>query len=227
MCRIHWSSDSGECFLNRFCFYHILDSVEAVQRWSQWSLVRVQMCWLGIRNKKKKKNEILTQFSHQSLSQKNKQKTKQNIDFELQTLYFLNVLDTKANPWELSWAQSSGHRSEHLKRRGLQERRSSQRPFLQTETWMAEAGRWSGVWVCNAIKPVPLPVWSASFHLAGLIWRRNQISRGHHVFSHQTWRMTMFPLCFLFISSLQHLRTVVIRSSPALHTMAHCVEKRP
>lgn len=88
-----------------------------------------------------------------------------------------------------------------------------------------KAGR--GVWVCNAIKWVLLLVWSASFHLVLLIWKRNQIRRSHHVFSHQKWWMTMFPLCFLFISSLRLLRAAVIRSSPALYTMSHCGEKQP
>lgn len=85
----------------------------------------------------------------------------------------------------------------------------------------------SGVWVCNAIKWLLLLVWSASFYLVLLIWKRNQIRRGHHVFSHQKWWMTMFPLCFLFISSHRLLRAAVIRSSPALHTMSHCGQKQP
>lgn len=85
----------------------------------------------------------------------------------------------------------------------------------------------SGVWVCNAIKWLLLLVWSASFYLVLLIWKRNQIRWGHHVFSHQKWWMTMFPLCVFFISSLRLLRAPLIRSSPALHTMSHCGQKQP
>lgn len=84
----------------------------------------------------------------------------------------------------------------------------------------------SAVWVCNAIKWLLRLVWSASFHLVLLIWKKDQIRWCHHVFSHQKWWMTMFPLCFLFISSLRLQRAVVIRSSPALHTMSYCGEKQ-
>ncbi len=84
-----------------------------------------------------------------------------------------------------------------------------------------------GEWVCNAIKWLLHPVWSAAFHSVLLILNKNLIRRSHHVFPHQTWWMTMFPLCLLFISSLRLLRAVVIRSSPALYTISYCGEKQP